>query len=131
MFECIFNKSVIFILLQAHAKTFEVHDIKSAGTDNKCYCYYTVTIHEDDYFNFYVHSTDINECLIPSNCINGRCINTEGSYKCECVAGLAIGSDGRTCLGTDECFETFNTVNVYKLNIIWDGKEQSAKAFSF
>lgn len=44
---------------------------------------------------------DIDECLTPGICINGRCINTEGSYRCECLAGLAVGPDGRSCVGTE------------------------------
>lgn len=45
---------------------------------------------------------DIDECLTPGICINGRCVNTEGSYRCECLAGLAVGPDGRSCLGKDK-----------------------------
>lgn len=45
---------------------------------------------------------DIDECLTPGICINGRCINTEGSYRCECLAGLAVGPDGRSCVGKNK-----------------------------
>lgn len=44
---------------------------------------------------------DIDECLNPGTCINGRCINTEGSYRCECLAGLTVGPDGRSCVGKE------------------------------
>lgn len=32
---------------------------------------------------------DINECSMPSKCQNGKCVNTEGSYTCECNGGYA------------------------------------------
>lgn len=32
--------------------------------------------------------------------MNGRCINSEGSFRCECPPGLAIGVDGRVCVDT-------------------------------
>ena len=31
--------------------------------------------------------------------MNGRCVNTDGSYRCECFPGLAVGLDGRVCVG--------------------------------
>lgn len=42
---------------------------------------------------------DINECETPGICMNGRCVNTDGSYRCECFPGLAVGLDGRVCVG--------------------------------
>lgn len=44
-------------------------------------------------------TTDINECETPGICMNGRCVNTDGSYRCECFPGLAVGLDGRVCVG--------------------------------
>lgn len=45
-------------------------------------------------------SSDINECQTPGICMNGRCINSEGSFRCECPTGLAIDVDGRVCVDT-------------------------------
>jgi hypothetical protein len=45
------------------------------------------------------HAADINECETPGICMNGRCVNTDGSYRCECFPGLAVGLDGRVCVG--------------------------------
>lgn len=42
---------------------------------------------------------DIDECETPGMCMNGRCVNTEGSFRCECAAGMAVGLDGRVCVG--------------------------------
>lgn len=32
--------------------------------------------------------------------MNGRCLNSEGSFRCECPPGLAIDLDGRVCVDT-------------------------------
>lgn len=45
-------------------------------------------------------SSDIDECQTPGICMNGRCINSEGSFRCECPPGLAIDVDGRVCVDT-------------------------------
>lgn len=43
---------------------------------------------------------DINECeVFPGVCTNGRCVNTQGSFSCECAEGLTLDSTGRTCVG--------------------------------
>lgn len=44
--------------------------------------------------------TDVNECLTISDaCVNGQCINSQGSYRCKCMEGMVLGSDGKTCMG--------------------------------
>lgn len=44
--------------------------------------------------------SDIDECQTPGICMNGRCINSEGSFRCECPPGLAVDVDGRVCVDT-------------------------------
>lgn len=49
---------------------------------------------------------DIDECeAIPGLCMGGRCINTEGSFKCECPIGQARRDDDNTCRDVNECRE--------------------------
>lgn len=48
----------------------------------------------------YITHPDIDECQTPGICMNGRCINSEGSFRCECPPGLAIDVDGRVCVDT-------------------------------
>lgn len=52
----------------------------------------------------FLMSLDINECERASNCQRGRCINTMGSYRCECQKGFMLVS-GRRCQGMG--FHTF------------------------
>ena len=41
-----------------------------------------------------------NECLdFPNLCKNGRCVDTEHSYRCECYDGYAISQGGVECEG--------------------------------
>ena len=39
---------------------------------------------------------DFDECKLDSTC-SQKCHNTEGSYKCSCVEGYMLKSDGRGC----------------------------------
>ncbi|KAI3368749.1 hypothetical protein L3Q82_025735 [Scortum barcoo] len=50
---------------------------------------------------------DINECeVFPGVCTNGRCLNTQGSFRCECAEGLTLDSTGRTCVDmrSEQCY---------------------------
>lgn len=43
---------------------------------------------------------DIDECSSqPGICVNGECINSQGSFRCQCPHGFTLGPDRRTCLG--------------------------------
>ncbi|TKS74624.1 Fibrillin-1 MP340 [Collichthys lucidus] len=47
---------------------------------------------------------DMNECLDnPGICQNGICINTDGSFRCECPFGYNLDYTGVKCVDTDEC----------------------------
>ncbi|XP_064408698.1 latent-transforming growth factor beta-binding protein 4 [Latimeria chalumnae] len=49
---------------------------------------------------------DINECLAEARCgSGGRCVNTDGSYRCECSPGYRINSEGTECADVNECLE--------------------------
>lgn len=44
---------------------------------------------------------DVDECynLGTEACVNGRCLNTIGSYECECSPGSVLDNTGRICIG--------------------------------
>jgi len=43
---------------------------------------------------------DIDECRTDNKCSTGStCVNTNGSYTCECPAGYSLLADQRTCDG--------------------------------
>lgn len=45
-------------------------------------------------------SLDTNECLdSPGVCQNGICINTDGSFRCECPFGYNLDYTGVQCVG--------------------------------
>ncbi|KAJ7382013.1 hypothetical protein OS493_037656 [Desmophyllum pertusum] len=47
---------------------------------------------------------DINECAVSNGGCSHKCVNTAGSYKCECPdQGLSLSSDGRKCQDINEC----------------------------
>lgn len=43
--------------------------------------------------------TDIDECSGVNDC-EQVCVNTEGSYTCDCIEGFELDEDGRRCNGT-------------------------------
>lgn len=48
---------------------------------------------------FFYDSTDIDECIeLLSNC-SQLCIDTPGSYVCDCNLGYTLDSDGVSCTG--------------------------------
>uniref|UniRef100_A0A8C9VFY4 Fibrillin 2b n=1 Tax=Scleropages formosus TaxID=113540 RepID=A0A8C9VFY4_SCLFO len=54
-----------------------------------------------------VNCEDINECeVFPGVCVNGRCVNTQGSFRCECAEGLTLDGSGRTCVDvrSEQCY---------------------------
>ncbi|KAM6963382.1 fibrillin-2b isoform 4-T4 [Aplochiton taeniatus] len=54
-----------------------------------------------------VNCEDINECeVFPGVCTNGRCLNTQGSFRCECGEGLVLDGSGRTCVDvrSEQCY---------------------------
>lgn len=51
-------------------------------------------------------SSDINECdAIPGLCEGGKCLNTPGSFTCECPEGQARDPETNECKDKDECQE--------------------------
>ncbi|KAM6160055.1 von Willebrand factor C and EGF domain-containing protein [Erethizon dorsatum] len=65
-----------------------------------------------------VRCTDIDECL--SSSCEGRCVNTEGGFVCECGPGMQLAADRHSCQDTNECLGTpcqqrcRNSVGSYK-----------------
>lgn len=50
--------------------------------------------------HFFFFLIDVNECeVFPGVCTNGQCVNTLGSFVCQCPSGMTLDASGRTCLG--------------------------------
>ena len=41
--------------------------------------------------------SDINECSEDSNNCEQICVDTEGSFTCDCIAGFTLNPDNSTC----------------------------------
>ena len=49
---------------------------------------------------------DIDECaLMPQLCRNGQCLNTLGSFTCQCPTGFFYQQSLHICQDVDECLE--------------------------
>ena len=61
------------------------------------------------FFNNSIESTlDIDECSDGINNCNQLCINTFGSYLCNCQTGYKLNSDNYTCIGMIFGINTYN-----------------------
>ena len=50
-----------------------------------------ISLHEN---SFYAYISDVDECEEDASlCQNGRCINTPGSFKCDCPSGFNLSSE--------------------------------------
>ena len=59
----------------------------------------TTTIFNTGHFHF----ADIDECQRnPLLCRGGVCLNTEGSYRCECPPGHQLSPNISACIGKEE-----------------------------
>ena len=63
--------------------------------------------------NDYGNYIDIDECLINNGTCEDICINTKGSFYCQCSTGLALSADNRTCEGNAN-----NTIMIIALHDI-------------
>uniref|UniRef100_H2ZJD4 Fibrillin 1 n=1 Tax=Ciona savignyi TaxID=51511 RepID=H2ZJD4_CIOSA len=45
----------------------------------------------------------LNECEKNNPCINGRCVNQPGSFRCECTNGFTLDDTNRRCVDVNEC----------------------------
>ncbi|MDN0705622.1 calcium-binding EGF-like domain-containing protein [Escherichia coli] len=53
------------------------------------------------------HFADIDECQRdPLLCRGGVCLNTEGSFRCECPPGHQLSPNISACIGKEEDFQT-------------------------
>ena len=50
-------------------------------------------------FLFILFLSDIDECSVTGMCINGRCVNEMGSYRCECHGDFMPNPEGSGCIG--------------------------------
>ncbi|KAF7284743.1 hypothetical protein GWI33_021612 [Rhynchophorus ferrugineus] len=53
--------------------------------------------------------SDLNECdLMPNVCDGGECVNTDGSFRCDCASGYILDSTGKKCVDENECYTNPN-----------------------
>ena len=50
---------------------------------------------------FLICTLDVNECAIANGGCEHECINTEGSFYCDCRDGYMLESNNRTCEGNE------------------------------
>lgn len=50
-------------------------------------------------YHMLVFLADVNECADPTTCISGTCVNTAGSYTCECPPDFELNPTRVGCVG--------------------------------
>lgn len=53
---------------------------------------------------------DINECEGSNGGCAEICVNTKGSWRCECGPGRVLDADGRTCNGKTQIYTKYKTL---------------------
>ena len=71
-------------------------------------------------YNYIIIVTDIDECLEENHSCQHICINTNGSYVCDCNEGYALTSDGRTCRGIKIFYYEVHVILYMYLIIAWN-----------
>ncbi len=52
--------------------------------------------------SYCIHNyTDIDECEIDPSLCRDVCVNTYGTYHCDCFVGYILNDDGVSCRGID------------------------------
>ena len=49
--------------------------------------------------DIFILFSDINECDTNNGGCEQMCVNTEGSYRCECYQGYSYNEDSGKCVG--------------------------------
>ena len=49
--------------------------------------------------------SDVNECRVDHGGCEQDCINTVGSYECQCKQGYILAEDAHSCMDINECEE--------------------------
>ena len=60
---------------------------------------------------------DVDECGSRSHGCQHYCVNNDGGYKCSCMEGFELATDGRTCQGLRHTFLSSLTLVVLHLQI--------------
>lgn len=50
------------------------------------------------------YSIDMNECAILNGGCQHKCVNSGGSFACECLEGSSLNADGKTCSNPGTCY---------------------------
>ena len=45
--------------------------------------------------------TDIDECEVDNGGCQHKCVNTDGSFQCQCKQGFQLLADNKNCEGTN------------------------------
>ena len=56
-------------------------------------------LYHNYHFTTYIAIADVDECLDNNGNCSHKCVNTEGSYYCECPAGYILQPNNRICEG--------------------------------
>ncbi|XP_022800806.1 uncharacterized protein LOC111338572 [Stylophora pistillata] len=59
-----------------------------------------------------IECSDVDECNKNTDGCSDTCINTPGSFVCQCNAGYSLGIDKKTCTDIDECSPVGNCMHV-------------------
>lgn len=61
----------------------------------------------------------MDECQDPNSCVDGQCVNTEGSYNCFCTHPMVLDPSEKRCIRPTESHEQIEETDVYQ-DLCWE-----------
>lgn len=68
---------------------------------------------------------------MPTMCTHGRCMNTPGSFECQCDHGFIYDQDSHQCIDENECQQVRLLIFQEDPNLVLSSRRKKAKLLRY